>query len=507
MREGAAARPLPERPAPPDDAAAAARRRHVRGDRLGHRDRRGRANGSATIRDAHGGESIFYYGGGGQGNHLGGAYGARDTQRARLDLHARTRSRRRRRASSGSTVSSSGGPRCHTTGDYEHAEVAVFVGKNPWQSHGFPRARTVLKAIVNDPERALIVIDPRRTETAELADYPSAGASGHRRVAASRALLASWSRRSCSTTASLADARATADELRAHLATVPIADSCATRRCEPRRTCGRSRAASPAPRASSIYEDLGIQQAPHSTLNSYLEKLALPAHRQLREAGRDEHPHAHGGPRRWRQGRRRRRSPVGGHRIITGLIPCNVDPRRDPHRPSRALPGDDRRERRTRSTRSPTASACARRFDALELRRGDRRRPDRDRAPRGLRPAGLVPVREVGGDVLHARVPGERLPAARADPRAAARHAAGARDPRRLVRALGAFTDDDVAGLHAAARNGARRVRGRLSRRHGRAAAPRAGSRRSCSTRRSARRSARAEKARLRCGASRRRAS
>jgi len=28
----------------------------------------------AAVRDAHGGESIFYYGGGGQGNHLGGAY-------------------------------------------------------------------------------------------------------------------------------------------------------------------------------------------------------------------------------------------------------------------------------------------------------------------------------------------------------------------------------------------------------------------------------------------------
>ena len=30
--------------------------------------------------------------------------------------------------------------------------------------------RAILKAIANDPERAMIVIDPRRTETAELAD-------------------------------------------------------------------------------------------------------------------------------------------------------------------------------------------------------------------------------------------------------------------------------------------------------------------------------------------------
>ncbi len=28
----------------------------------------------AAVRDTHGGESIFYYGGGGQGNHLGGSY-------------------------------------------------------------------------------------------------------------------------------------------------------------------------------------------------------------------------------------------------------------------------------------------------------------------------------------------------------------------------------------------------------------------------------------------------
>ena len=35
---------------------------------------RGRRRASPQVRDTHGGESIFYYGGGGQGNHLGGAY-------------------------------------------------------------------------------------------------------------------------------------------------------------------------------------------------------------------------------------------------------------------------------------------------------------------------------------------------------------------------------------------------------------------------------------------------
>ena len=59
----------------------------------------------------------------------------------------------------------------HTHGGFHDAEVAIFLGKNPWHSHGFDQARRVLKEIANDAQRSLIVIDPRRTETADLADY------------------------------------------------------------------------------------------------------------------------------------------------------------------------------------------------------------------------------------------------------------------------------------------------------------------------------------------------
>src|SRR5207253_2814069 len=57
-----------------------------------------------------------------------------------------------------------------TRADFEHCDVALFLGKNPWHSHSIPRARVTLKEIAKDPARTLIVIDPRRTETAELAD-------------------------------------------------------------------------------------------------------------------------------------------------------------------------------------------------------------------------------------------------------------------------------------------------------------------------------------------------
>ena len=47
----------------------------------------------------------------------------------------------------------------------------MFVGKNPWMSQSFPRARVVLREIAKDPERSMIVIDPVVTDTAKLADF------------------------------------------------------------------------------------------------------------------------------------------------------------------------------------------------------------------------------------------------------------------------------------------------------------------------------------------------
>jgi anaerobic selenocysteine-containing dehydrogenase len=119
-----------------------------------------------TVRDTHGGESIFFYGGGGQGNHLGGAYSGA-LLRA---LGARYRSNPLAQEKTGEghvDAHLTGG---HTTGDFTRAEVSTFLGKNPWQSHGVPRARTVLKDIAKDPARTMIVVDPVRTETADLAD-------------------------------------------------------------------------------------------------------------------------------------------------------------------------------------------------------------------------------------------------------------------------------------------------------------------------------------------------
>ena len=159
-------------------------------------------------------------------------------------------------------------------GDFEHCEVALFVGKNPWQSHGIPRARTTLKEIANDPARSLIVIDPRRTETAELADFHLQVRPGTRRLAARRAgrrarrggparPARGWP--STPTGLDEVDGRAAARS--------PIAEYCRDRR---RRRGPRARAppgGSPRPSSVAVFEDLGVQMNRHSTLVSYLEKL------------------------------------------------------------------------------------------------------------------------------------------------------------------------------------------------------------------------------------------
>src|SRR3954470_1713895 len=120
----------------------------------------------AAVRDTHGGDAIFYYGGGGQGNHLPGAY-ATATRRA---LGSRYRSSALAQEKTGEFWVSDRMFGASTRADFEHCEVALFLGKNPWQSHSIPRARVTLKEIAKDPARTLIVVDPRRTETAELAD-------------------------------------------------------------------------------------------------------------------------------------------------------------------------------------------------------------------------------------------------------------------------------------------------------------------------------------------------
>jgi anaerobic selenocysteine-containing dehydrogenase len=54
--------------------------------------------------------------------------------------------------------------------DEERTELLLAWGWNGWMSHQMPQARRVLARIARDPDRLLVVIDPRRSETARRAD-------------------------------------------------------------------------------------------------------------------------------------------------------------------------------------------------------------------------------------------------------------------------------------------------------------------------------------------------
>ena len=54
--------------------------------------------------------------------------------------------------------------------DFENCDMLMLVGKNPMMSHNFQQARLRLKKMSKDPDRLLIVVDPRTSETARIAD-------------------------------------------------------------------------------------------------------------------------------------------------------------------------------------------------------------------------------------------------------------------------------------------------------------------------------------------------
>jgi anaerobic selenocysteine-containing dehydrogenase len=285
-----------------------------------------------AIKNKHGGESIFYYGGGSQGNHLGGTYA--DSTIKALGIQYRSNALAQEKTGEGWVQGKMMGAPVH--GDFEHCEVAVFLGKNPWQSHGFARTRAILREIQNDPNRAMIVIDPRRTETAEMAEYHLAVKPGTdawcltalSAIVVQEDLIATdWLKEH---TTGYAAVEAVMKKINiAHFATVCGVEESLLRSAARRIASAKS---------VSMIEDLGVQMNMHSTLNSYLNRLVWLLTGNYAKVGANNAfvpflnlsnstrvtsksaPNKPVVPRKWTH------SPVTGSKVIMGLIPCNVIP-------------------------------------------------------------------------------------------------------------------------------------------------------------------------------------
>ena len=271
-----------------------------------------------NIVTTHGPQALALYGGGGQGNHAGGAF-ATAFMRGLGSRHVFNALAQEKTGDFWVNGHLFGAQSCHTAEDIEHCDLLLVLGANPWLAHGFANARQQLNEIAKDPARKLIVVDPRRSETAEQADVHIAvrpGADAYLLAA----LLAMLVRQDLLDEDFLNQHTSGFDAVKASLLEVPIA---------------RFAAAADVPLASLqtvvemigqskamvVRAELGIQQGRHSTLNSYLEKLLFLITGNFGKRGTNV-LHSWLQP-LWGNGRGQRYAPLGIE-VIAGLLPPNV---------------------------------------------------------------------------------------------------------------------------------------------------------------------------------------
>ncbi len=223
-----------------------------------------------ALRERHGGKSFAFLGGGGQGNHLGGAYSGQ--LRAAMKSHNAYNSLGQEKTGdfwlNGRLF---GRQTCHTTEDVEHADFVLFIGCNPFLAHGIPNARDTLKHIQKDPARTMVLVDPRRTETARYADIHLQLKPGTDAYLMS-AMLAIIVREGLHDRDFIARHCEGFEAVEQALQAIPVEDY--VRRADvPLADVEKVARGFAAAKSACVRVDLGIQHTLHTTLNGYLEKL------------------------------------------------------------------------------------------------------------------------------------------------------------------------------------------------------------------------------------------
>jgi anaerobic selenocysteine-containing dehydrogenase len=223
-----------------------------------------------AIRDQHGGNAFAFLGGGGQGNHLGGAY-SRQLLAAMKSYFSYNSLGQEKTGDFWVNGRLFGKQYCHTTEDVEHADFVLFIGTNPFQAHGIPNARDTLKHIKKDPQRTMVVVDPRRTETAKMADFHLQLRPGSDAYLMS-AMLAIIVTEGLHDRDFLSKHCRGFEQVEQALRAIPIADYAAHADI-PLATLQQVARGFANADSACVRIDLGIQQTLNTTLNGYLEKL------------------------------------------------------------------------------------------------------------------------------------------------------------------------------------------------------------------------------------------
>ena len=284
----------------------------------------------AAIRDEHGGDKIFRYGGGGQGNHLGGSYFSSVSKA--LDMRYQSNALAQEKTGYAWMMGRMFGTNVH--GEMEHTQCLFIVGKNPWQSNSIQRARVLLKEISKAPDRTLIVVDPRRTESAELADIHLAVKPGRDAWALS-AMIAHVIQQNLIPMEWLNEHVVGLDRVISRFSGIDVEAYSKFAGLDPCDVRAAANAIATSD-SSAYYEDLGVQMAPHSTLLSYLNLLMMTITGHFGKPntlaplqsliGQFFGVHDIGVADDLGYEGAGRLSPVVGARIVGGLVPCNVIP-------------------------------------------------------------------------------------------------------------------------------------------------------------------------------------
>jgi anaerobic selenocysteine-containing dehydrogenase len=227
---------------------------------------------AGAILKAHGGQAFARYGGGGQGNHAGGPYSGAFLAAlgSNIKFNALSQEKTGDFWLNGLMF---GSQQCHTAEDVHHCDLLFVIGANPWLAHGFPNAREHLNEIKNDPARKLIVIDPRRSETAQMANLHLAVRPGADAFLLG-AILARLVERDNIDHDFLTRHTTGYEDVRKALVQIPVGEWAAAAGV-PLTQIDQCIDMIAAAKAMAVRVELGIQQGLNSTLNSYLEKLLI----------------------------------------------------------------------------------------------------------------------------------------------------------------------------------------------------------------------------------------
>jgi len=224
-----------------------------------------------AIRDRHSPRAIALVGIGGQGNHMDGAYGVGFLRSlgSRRWFNAFAQEKTQHNLLDQWMFAAS--PAAFFHPDAEHSRFLLVMGTNPKISNRGHNATDTLKRFVDEPGRTLVVVDPRETETTR-------GAHRHLRLRPGTDVYLLLGLTAVIVREGLVDERFVAehttgfDAVRQGFEGVDVGEM--ARRCglgvEEIAATARGFASA---ESAAIFFDLGVEQAPFSTLNAWLIRL------------------------------------------------------------------------------------------------------------------------------------------------------------------------------------------------------------------------------------------